>query len=965
MEESRVVIETSKYQKEALELVLRERGMTMTEWFNEKISEANPQIDTKNENYYEIEDLKELEDSSETLKRIQNIDWAFTESNTTYLSHNIHPYPAKFIPQIPRFLIGMLSVKGETVWDPFGGSGTTALEALLLDRQAISSDINPIASLIGKAKTLTLSKEEDDAIIDLIEKLRILSENEFRITNIIDKNINEYKDSIPEIPNIAKWFHQNAVNELGYIKWQIEKFESTNCKVLLNAAFSKIILKASFQDGETRYSSKYRDIGHGEILRMYIAELTSSLNKVRLISPLIRFKDATFISSDLRTNFVVEPNSIDLIVTSPPYANATDYFLYHRFRLFWLGYDPRSLSKCEIGAHLRHQKEHTGFDEYIQEMTLCLGNMYRGLRAGRYAVLVLGNAIFDGNQFDTAQLLSIKAQEIGFEFVGIVKRKVHATKRSFITAARRLEEESIMILRKPPIKMIFKLIPPNYKLWRYEDEIRIKEVHSLLPGIPLNNEGADILVDISPYDIEAIRKLTFTHNFESEKYYRSSTWQSILENGDALSQANRKDPKYVTHGIHPYKGKFYPQLAKSLFNLAELKIGQNILDPFCGSGTVLLEGYLNGFSAKGLDINPLAIKIARAKTEILSIDPYLTDRLLKYIIDKLGKIVPVSEYAGYFNEGILSELESWFPIDVLQKIGGIISLLDETPEPTVKEFVEVCFSSIIRDISQQDPLDLRIRRRKIPLEDAPVFELLQKRLADQRLRLLKFSRIANKAPFQFGSTQVSYGDCRDPLSFEKAGITPYSINAIVTSPPYATALPYIDTDRLSILLLFNLQSKVRSQIEMSLIGSREISKKEKNELEKRIIEHSFTEIRSQTAKRIIQDIYSQNIEHKAGFRKENMASLIFRYYKDMNSVLQNLDSVIAPNGSIFFVIGENKTEAGNKTISITSSVVLQEIGTALGWKIQEILPITVTQENRLHNKNGITKNDIIWFKKID
>ena len=741
--------------------------MTLTEWFNEKVSEVTLQPNLFEEIELEIKNLDEITDSSEVLQKLQKVNWDFTKSNTTYFSHNIHPYPAKFIPQIPHYLIQMLSTKGEIIWDPFGGSGTTALEALLLGRQTISSDINPIASLVGKAKTLTLNKEEDDTIIDFIEKVKILSESKTRTLEILDKHKSDIHKSTPNIPNIDKWFHSNAIDELAYLRWQIEKIELSKCKILLYTAFSKIIIKSSFQDGETRYSSKYRDVQHGEILKMYVAELASALNKIRLLSSRLRFREANFIDADLRNNKVVDPNSVDLIVTSPPYANATDYFLYHRFRLFWLGYDPRTFAKSEIGAHLRHQKEHTGFEDYINEMSECLTRMFNGLRTGRYAVLVVGNAIFNGNQFETAKLLSERAHNLGFEVVGIINRNVHSTKRSFISAARRLEEESLLILRKPLICMKFKLIAPNYKLWEYENEIRNKEVQRLYNSIPLEKNGSQLIINIDPLKVDLLRRLTFTHFFEADEYHRASTWQATLENGDASVLANRKDPKYVTHGLHPYKGKFYPQLAKSLFNLAELYPGQTVLDPFCGSGTVLLEGYLNGLSSIGFDINPLAVKIAKAKTEILSVDPYLTDKLLTYVVHKLDNLLPLSDYPLLFDQDILEELESWFPRLALQKIGAILKLLDEIPEPKIKEFIEICLSSIVRDISQQDPKDLRIRRRKQPIDDAPVFEFLKKRIIDQRQRLIKFAQVVNKAPFQFGDARILYGDCRDRISLRK------------------------------------------------------------------------------------------------------------------------------------------------------------------------------------------------------
>ena len=121
-----------------------------------------------------------------------------------------------------------------------------------------------------------------------------------------------------------------------------------------------------------------------------------------------------FLTADLRQGNVVKPGSVDLIVTSPPYANANDYHLYHRFRLFWLGFDPRKLAKKEIGSHLRHQKEQSGIQEYLEEMEQCLGHMIRGLRPGRFAVMVVGDSLFSGKLSHTAGLLGERAKKVGF-----------------------------------------------------------------------------------------------------------------------------------------------------------------------------------------------------------------------------------------------------------------------------------------------------------------------------------------------------------------------------------------------------------------------------------------------------------------------------------------------------------------------------------------------------------------------
>ncbi len=965
MKHVRVIIETSENEKEALDLAIKGRGTTIKEWFTDKLAE----ISTINEvaaeyDVSEIKTLENLSDSSQVLERIMHHDWAFTEAKTSHSSHGIHPYPAKYIPQIPRNLIRLLSINGETVWDPFGGSGTTALEALLANRQAISTDLNPIATLVGEAKTTTITLKEEITLSTLSEDVEFLSKNEAELLTTLERHSNELDNCTPNIPNCEKWFHPNASKELAYIKWRISSLDSECAKKIAEAAFSKIIIKASFQDGETRYTSTPKNIQRGTVLKYFSSDLMLIMGRAKRLSPLLWFKKAQFKTIDLRVHEAVQPNSVDLIVTSPPYPNATDYHLYHRFRLFWLGHNPREMGKKEIGSHLRHQKEKNGIEKYLEEMTICLEKMLQALRSGRYAALVIGDAVFKGDVYDTAELVGDCAGQLGFEVVGLVPRKLHDTKRSFISAARRLREEKILILRKPLIKEEFVLNPPNYKMWPYEETIRAMEIENVLGLNSKSYDSDNNKVEIDNYQIDKIRRLTFTHSFESSSFKNEKTWQAILENGDNAKELNkRKDPKYATHGIHAYKGKFYPQLAKSLFNIAGVNAGKFVLDPFCGSGTVLLEGYLNGLNVKGFDLNPLASKIAYVKTNILKIDPYLTDKIISRLIDGISRTQSTDKDREIFSEKCIDELLSWFPVPVLNKLGRLLKMIDEVPDNTIRSFLEICLSSIVRNISQQEPRDLRIRRRKEPITDAPVYELFIKKLSEQRERLRHYAHKANMAPFGLGSAEVFKTDCRSEDSLATAGIAHGSIDAVVTSPPYATALPYIDTDRLSILLLFGLKSKESNIIERELVGSRDIYTKDKSKYEESIENHDYGIIQSTTAMEIIDNVYRLNKNSDVGFRKKNMGPLLYRYFEDMTSVLQNISRAVRGGGSIFFVIGDNKTNAGGCDIVIKSAQVLREIGISTGWELCKTIPITVTQENRLHNKNGITENDIIWFKK--
>ena len=542
----------------------------------------------------EIESLSDLISSNEVISRLRSIDWSFTDAHTGYLSHDIHPYPAKFIPQLPRTLISQLSLRGEVVYDPFGGSATTALESVLLGRRSLSSDVHPLSKVIGEAKTITLTVEEDLSVATFADELSLVSERKASLAKLFAAlPLAKY---IPPIPNITKWFHENAILELAYLRFRVDGLDFDAVRSLALTALSKSILKASFQDEETRYARRPREVTPGTVIKLFVTNLQSTLKKVRALGPFLQFRRPEFKILDLRNAILgsdLECNSVDLVVTSPPYPNTNDYHLYHRFRLFWLGFDPRQLADKEIGSHLRHQKQGTGFDFYLQEMAACLEKLHSVLRPGRFAVFVVGDGVFEGQVYSTSGSLAQTAERYGFEVVGIIPREVHATKRSFMSSARRLRSEQLLILRKPNLSARLTCIGPPYKLWPYEHVLQRMELGTLLHGTSIP-QGKKLHLKTDALSLDKLRRLTFVHAVSGQSIGTERTWQAILENGDASVASRRKDPKYVTHGIHAYKGKFYPQLAKTLFNLAAVGPGNTVLDPFCGSGTLAVEAAMSG-----------------------------------------------------------------------------------------------------------------------------------------------------------------------------------------------------------------------------------------------------------------------------------------------------------------------------------------------------------------------------------
>ncbi|QNB05771.1 restriction endonuclease [Herbaspirillum frisingense] len=884
---------------------------------------------------------------------------SFTDDDTRFMGHDLHPYPAKFIPQLPGTFVSLLSSRGELIFDPFGGSGTTALESIRLGRRAVSVDANPMAALIGKVKTARVDPES-------AAKLHLLHGALKGLLDHLPTNPSElaekYGSYAPVIANCEKWFADSAFGELAHIKFRISRLDSEIASNIALLALSRTVLSASFQDSETRYKSVPRDVPIGETTRRYVKEFESVMKSVAQNAPATRYGISRFITSDVRhlQSSDLLDNSVDLIVTSPPYGNATDYHLYHRFRLLWLGFDPIALGKIEIGSHLKHQREASGFESYFSDMVQAVSGMSRVLKHGRYAVLVIGDSVYNGEKFDTARLLADKASELGFEANCVIDRALHKTKRSFSIAGRRAASESILILRKAAHKTSVLLHSPPYKMWPYEMKLREGE----LP-ITKNREAVTQATLKRSMDIAGLlkaRQLVFTHKIEYPNGLQEPTWQAILENGTAANPVYRKDPKYVTHGLHIYKGKFYPQLAKGLINQLALEPGAKILDPFCGSGTTLLEGHLNGYATYGCDLNPLASLIARAKTQIIEVDPDLVTEVVSAVLDTIEN--PPADFPvnlEQFPEECLEEIARWFATPIAQKLNWLLAVIRSGSDGTVREFLEVIFSSIVRDVSQQEPTDLRIRYRKELLEDADVLGLFKAQLSLQFERIEKFWKIRGYAPHQFLSTHATYGDNRLTETYDALGLSDDSVDLVLTSPPYAMALPYIDTDRLSLLTLFGMSGTERRPLEHSLTGSREINTKTRRTLEEDFL-HS--EELPPECRNFVRGLHEAIIASpESGFRKINMPALVHRFLKDMDAVLRQIYRLCKSGAEAMIVIGDSKMTVDGTDIRIPTTDLIEIIAISHGFNALDRIDISVTTENYLHIKNAITENVVLRLKK--
>ena len=317
------------------------------------------------------------------------IEQSKINGDTNYLTHNFHTYPAKYIPQIPRSIIRALSNEGETVLDPFCGCGTTLVEAKLLGRSAIGVDLNPIATLISKAKTSPLNDKQINSINLILQYIK----DEFR-EHVYSKNNIEIL--IPEFKNRDHWFQKNVLLELSLIKKIILEIEDEKVRELFLTAFSSIIVTVSNQESDTRFAAVNKNISSGKCVEELSRKIKMMTPRISEFSKRCSNMPVNVYNQDTRDMSFISKDSIDLVVTSPPYANTYDYYLYHKFRIFWLDFDVDKVKDDEIGSRNRHSSKKEEIDSFERDLLSCMLEIGRVLKKNKYLVIVIGDSVIRG-----------------------------------------------------------------------------------------------------------------------------------------------------------------------------------------------------------------------------------------------------------------------------------------------------------------------------------------------------------------------------------------------------------------------------------------------------------------------------------------------------------------------------------------------------------------------------------------
>ena len=351
--------------------------------------------------------------------------------------HTIHPYPAKFPPSVPHQLLEKLSKPGYKVLDPFCGSGTTLVEGLNFDCDVIGNDINFIALLISRIKTRNYF-DKDFEICN--KKINVLKSNYKSRKIISDKT---------DFKGIDHWFQQNVIYELDLIKYSIKKTKSIKHKELLELVFSLIIVDVSNQESDTRYAAINKNIEDGFTVNLFIKKYELIKNK------LMKFNynkdlNVSIINEDARKLDSIDDESIDIIITSPPYANTYDYYLYHKQRMNWLNFDFNISKNMEIGSRNEYSSKKKPIENWIKDIKEFIATMKRVIKTDGYICIIIGDSVVKQTFFDALKAIDDISKELNLDLIFSTSVSLSKNSKKFNHKFRTKfdKKEHVIILRK-------------------------------------------------------------------------------------------------------------------------------------------------------------------------------------------------------------------------------------------------------------------------------------------------------------------------------------------------------------------------------------------------------------------------------------------------------------------------------------------------------------------------------------
>lgn len=393
--------------------------------------------------------MKEINDVIQTKFAVsEKIDesWDFRKANTKELTHCFHSYPAMMIPQVARRIIKNYGKEGDVLFDPYCGTGTSLVEANIKNISAIGTDLNPLARLIATAKTTKINS-------DLLNS---------EINNFINysfksnfQNKKSYSKIIPDVTNIDYWFSKGTQEKLGTILGYIENLGNDSIKNFFKVAFSETVRDVSFVKSGEFKMVRTKNFCHEEDKDVF-GIMSSKLERNKL-----GLEDFSAVCANGTKSAVygfdtvvgipnfIDSNSVDIIVTSPPYGDSRTtvaYGQYSRLANEWLGYETANQVDNILMGGRKRKYDHKFDSEILNDAILkiqskdiqrardvisfyedyesSIKNVSKLIKKGGFACYVVGNRTVKGVTIPTDELTAEIFESCGFVHLETIVRNI-------------------------------------------------------------------------------------------------------------------------------------------------------------------------------------------------------------------------------------------------------------------------------------------------------------------------------------------------------------------------------------------------------------------------------------------------------------------------------------------------------------------------------------------------------------
>lgn len=399
-------------------------------------------------------------DNSEIKKRLSSINWNF-DFTIEYGNDTLHPfncrkyysYPATFIPEIPYALVEILSQKGDVVLDPFGGIGTTFMQALSLERVPYSFDINPVASSVCK----TLYRLFDPALNKNLIKDQLLQ---------LCEGYNDSKDYSVNLPPLRKelagWFEKTTFNEISFLFQQLDYVQDQTEQDVMKLVLSSILVTLSSQNKGWAYIAdnvkpKEDELRKKHVFDQYKASVRNLLNDIveheaKLSDTFEAFysqisHETRVFESSLVDATTMKAETVDLVVTSPPYPRMIDYVKSQRLSFDFINEDFGDYVGREIGARYRRSRKDF-LDSYESDIKQINAMIVKLLKTNGYLCVVLPDYESTDNRKGVIERVVEDYVQRGLTKVFEISRYIPSHKRTLSIQWATLVNERIYIFQK-------------------------------------------------------------------------------------------------------------------------------------------------------------------------------------------------------------------------------------------------------------------------------------------------------------------------------------------------------------------------------------------------------------------------------------------------------------------------------------------------------------------------------------